>query len=563
MPSFDGWLTEAQIEALAAYVLELSGRQPSRRSLKVSSAPKRGARALAQGKRLYQRLGCVDCHGEDGAGVSGPGGVLPTNLQKPWTFKGGAEPVDIALRVLAGIEGTDMHGLVTEGLRADQLYALSDYVLSLRQHVDLRAAAAHQATAPPGADEPLLARGQRLVQLAGCAECHTPIDNRGHVMHAYDMAGGRRIDVKPFRTVVSSNLTPHATGLGGWTEEQFATALRTGQTPGSRQLDAWAMPWPHYAAMTDADVRAVFHYLRSLRPVDNTIPRTEPIDGLGAVWERLQVWRGAASARLVFHAGNAGAQNLARRPEAASAKPLAGPRRLWRTLALASTLGLVVEALYFWQPIWMTGLRRRRRRRKTLREYVRGPIFVGSVALAAALVTLAWWPPSGSTLDPAASRQRLAPDPPAPVEVDGNDRRIAERGAYLVQIAGCGRCHTSVVPVGRATGGQPLAGGTRLSWEGLGVRYPANLTADPATGLGEWSAAELRRLLTSGLRSDLTIVPRQAMPWQRTSRLTPEEMESVVAYLKAMPAVTSLVPPSTASGGDELLTWYPLLEAAR
>jgi hypothetical protein len=70
------------------------------------------------------------------------------------------------------------------------------------------------------------------------------------------------------------NLTPSETGLGNWTDEEIATAITGGLRP-DRRILAPAMPWPAYAALSEADVAALVSYLRSLPAID--APRLEPV----------------------------------------------------------------------------------------------------------------------------------------------------------------------------------------------------------------------------------------------------------------------------------------------
>ena len=66
----------------------------------------------------------------------------------------------------------------------------------------------------------------------------------------------------PGEQVLTPNLTPGGE-LSFWSEEDFFTVMRTGQTPGARQLKA-DMPWKYYGKMTDEELRAVWLYLQSL-----------------------------------------------------------------------------------------------------------------------------------------------------------------------------------------------------------------------------------------------------------------------------------------------------------
>jgi cytochrome c553 len=56
--------------------------------------------------------------------------------------------------------------------------------------------------------------------------------------------------------------------LGNWSEDDIIKAVRTGERPDGRKL-APAMPWMHYAALTDEDARALAGFLRTLKPVRN------------------------------------------------------------------------------------------------------------------------------------------------------------------------------------------------------------------------------------------------------------------------------------------------------
>lgn len=116
-------------------------------------------------------------------------------------------------------------------------------------------------------------RGRYLATLGGCSHCHTP----GHFLGKPDMAralGGSDVGfgIPNLGVFVGSNLTPDKeTGLGGWTDAELATVLRTGVRPDGRIL-APSMPWRDYAALSEADMSALVAYLRSLKPVANKVP---------------------------------------------------------------------------------------------------------------------------------------------------------------------------------------------------------------------------------------------------------------------------------------------------
>ena len=125
-------------------------------------------------------------------------------------------------------------------------------------------------------------RGAYVARAANCVSCHTADGGE-------PFSGGRSFTT-PFGTFYSANLTPDPeTGIGAWSEEEFATAVRRGVRPDGALLYP-VMPTESYAHMTDADVRALRAYLRSVRPAKNAVPdhRLSPPLNVRA---SLGVWR--------------------------------------------------------------------------------------------------------------------------------------------------------------------------------------------------------------------------------------------------------------------------------
>jgi mono/diheme cytochrome c family protein len=129
------------------------------------------------------------------------------------------------------------------------------------------------ATLSAQAADPAVARGEYLVRIGGCTDCHTP----GHFMGKPDMArflGGSDVGfgIPGDGVFVGPNLTPDKeTGLGTWTKEQIATAITTGERPDGRIL-APIMPWRDFSALTKADALAIAAFLKSLPPVSHKVP---------------------------------------------------------------------------------------------------------------------------------------------------------------------------------------------------------------------------------------------------------------------------------------------------
>ena len=123
-----------------------------------------------------------------------------------------------------------------------------------------------------------------------------------------------------------------------------------------------------------------------------------------------------------------------------------------------------------------------------------------------------------------------------------------QRGEYLAMVGGCNDCHTPGTLYGSPDFKRQLSG-SELGWRGpWGVSYPSNLTPDLETGLGTWTNVEIERALRSGVKKDGTpILP--PMPWPNTARLTPDDMSSLIAYLKSLPPVAHKVPANLPPNG--------------
>lgn len=155
--------------------------------------------------------------------------------------------------------------------------------------------------------EDILKRGQHLVNIMGCNDCHSPkkMGPRGPEVIAELMLSGfpadrpvAKFDSKltkegfailypdmtaaagPWGVSFASNLTPDETGLGNWTEDQFKKALTEGKSKGldGSRLLLPPMPWMNYATLTDEEIHAIFSYLKSIAPVKNLVPNPIPPD---------------------------------------------------------------------------------------------------------------------------------------------------------------------------------------------------------------------------------------------------------------------------------------------
>ncbi len=148
----------------------------------------------------------------------------------------------------------------------------------------------------------LIKRGLYLVTLGGCNDCHTPkkMTPAGPVLDETRLLSGHPSDenlpaippdmfgpnkwgaitnngltawVGPWGTSYTSNLSPDPeTGTGTWDVGLFIKIIRTGKFMGSGRDILPPMPWNEYAKLTDADLKAIFAYLKSLKPITNKVP---------------------------------------------------------------------------------------------------------------------------------------------------------------------------------------------------------------------------------------------------------------------------------------------------
>lgn len=122
--------------------------------------------------------------------------------------------------------------------------------------------------------------GRYLVNAAACTDCHTRMERGQFVGEPF--AGGFEFRMPGGDIIRSANITPHETGLGAWTKEQFVNRFKIyadssyiphNVDPGEFQT---TMPWLMYADMEQEDLEAIYEYLQSLPPVDNRVTLFTP-----------------------------------------------------------------------------------------------------------------------------------------------------------------------------------------------------------------------------------------------------------------------------------------------
>lgn len=130
---------------------------------------------------------------------------------------------------------------------------------------------------------PAVAHGKYLVELLGCGACHTDGALTGQAnMHRW-LAGSRvgiaytnPMEFSRPGIVFPPNITPDSeTGIGRWSREQVAAAIRTGAGRHGRGRIV-VMPWQGYAKLSDEDVFAIVDYLRRIEPINSRVPENVP-----------------------------------------------------------------------------------------------------------------------------------------------------------------------------------------------------------------------------------------------------------------------------------------------
>lgn len=116
-------------------------------------------------------------------------------------------------------------------------------------------------------------RGQYLVTLASCGDCHTPMDDRGQYMAGLEFAGGNTFLYTDRAPKAAANITPAVNGIPYYNEALFLETMRTGRVRERKLTDV--MPWGHYRNMADDDLKSIFAYLKTLKPVDHYVDNAQ------------------------------------------------------------------------------------------------------------------------------------------------------------------------------------------------------------------------------------------------------------------------------------------------
>ena len=315
-----GWLFVVLIVLLAIGITATIGWRPiigpKARALtdrKFEATPER----LARGDYLVNNLnGCFDCHADhdwtkdDSPIVEGtkgggqpvfplkdlPGQVYPPNISPDKEFGAGSWTDDQLARAIREGIGNDGRALFNfmpyENFRSMSDEDLASVIVYLRSLPPVHRAVPKtelvfpvkylirsvpqplvEPVPPPDVSTPVK-RGQYLVTLGGCRDCHTAQDSQGQKLTALDLGGGFLLR-GPWPDVASQNLTQDPSGIPYYDETLFLEVIRTGHVKARRLSQI--MPWWTYRGLKDEDLKAIFAYLKTVPPVKHRVDNSKPV----------------------------------------------------------------------------------------------------------------------------------------------------------------------------------------------------------------------------------------------------------------------------------------------
>lgn len=276
------------------------------------------AAKLARGAYLAEHVAvCVDCHSQrdfslfSAPVVDGTIGQGGQHFGHELGFPGELIAPNITPHALSSWSDGELMRAITAGVTPDgrALFPLMNYpAYSKLCRADLEALVTYVRSLEPVANTPprskldfpvnlivrtlpkpvqldsacpdvqdTVAHGKYLVNTAGCIDCHTQREGPDLKL-ALSFAGGVTMKLPNGGSVVSKNLTPDASGIGGWSREQFVRRFAMYRERANLyQVSAGdaqtIMPWNMYAGMSDQDLGAIYDFLRTVKPIKTEDPK--------------------------------------------------------------------------------------------------------------------------------------------------------------------------------------------------------------------------------------------------------------------------------------------------
>lgn len=137
---------------------------------------------------------------------------------------------------------------------------------------------------------------------------------------------------------------------------------------------------------------------------------------------------------------------------------------------------------------------------------------------------------------------------PDPARIAPENREAVARGEYLVELLGCGSCHTDGALIGEPKPDKSLAGSrigiayaNPLGHRYPGIVFPPNITPDDKTGIGLWTDQQIALAIRAGVGRHWGR-RIMVMPWQGYAKLSNDDVYAIIGYLRNIEPVSHQVP---------------------
>jgi mono/diheme cytochrome c family protein len=244
------------------------------------------AHAIARGEHLVKtRVGCDGCHGADFGGkviidqllvgywaapnlTRGAGGVTRGFSAADWDravrhgVRHGGQSSSMPSREFVNLSDHELSDIVAyiqsrppvdRAMKPIRIGPVFSFVVGFGSDALPAFGIDHQAAhrVEPPVEAASVEMGEHIAQV--CRGCHG------------ERLSGGKVAGDPNMPIVA-NLTPHETGLAGWTEADFFRALRNGRRKDGTQILP-QMPWQTYGRMNDIELKALWAYLQTVPPL--------------------------------------------------------------------------------------------------------------------------------------------------------------------------------------------------------------------------------------------------------------------------------------------------------
>ena len=282
--------------------------------IKIEQTPQR----LERGKYLVNNVSaCLDCHSKRERGFStvmvdeNSIGANAEMFSEEMGFPGDYYPSNLTPSNLKNWTDGELYSVLTTGVNKDgrvlfpvmpykhytkmskeDIYSIIAYlrtldpiesndpeskpkfIMKIISKLAFKEVPSHQEI-PPKSDK--VAYGEYIVNAASCYDCHTPLE-KGRYIEELAFSGGFEFKRSNGNSIYSSNITPdQETGIGSWDEEYFLNQFSQWRDDKMKYrkkkegTENSEMPWTLYAGMTDEDIRAMFAYLNTIKPIKNKV----------------------------------------------------------------------------------------------------------------------------------------------------------------------------------------------------------------------------------------------------------------------------------------------------